>query len=96
MSAADVPGVIEKVKAKLEHWKEDQAAQTQRVSDILTYSSSLYDVSWLTFKSTQNIEKAKKKLEELEKAEANGEKVDEVTEDLKDASLEDKEKQEES
>ncbi|KAM0458285.1 hypothetical protein ACHAO4_003013 [Trichoderma viride] len=73
MSAADVPGLVEKVKAKLEHWKEDQAAQTQR-----------------------NIEKAKKKLEELEKAEANGDKVDEVTDDLKDASLEDKEKQEES
>lgn len=40
MSAADVPGVIEKVKAKLEHWKEDQAAQTQRVSDIFTFSFS--------------------------------------------------------
>ena len=32
MSSADVPNVIEKVKAKLEHWKADQAAQTQRVS----------------------------------------------------------------
>lgn len=32
MSAADVPTVIEKAKAKLEHWKSDQAAQTQRVS----------------------------------------------------------------
>jgi hypothetical protein len=32
MSAVDVPGVIEKVKAKLEQWKEDQASQTQRVS----------------------------------------------------------------
>ncbi|KXJ85529.1 hypothetical protein Micbo1qcDRAFT_141511 [Microdochium bolleyi] len=30
MSAADVPTVIEKVKAKLEHWKSDQQAQTQR------------------------------------------------------------------
>lgn len=31
MSAEEVPGVIEKVKAKLEHWKADQAAQTQKV-----------------------------------------------------------------
>lgn len=30
MSSADVPTVIEKVKAKLEHWKNDQEAQTQR------------------------------------------------------------------
>ncbi|KKO99722.1 hypothetical protein THAR02_08174 [Trichoderma harzianum] len=73
MRKEDVPKLIEKVKAKLEHWKEDQAAQTQR-----------------------NIEKAKKKLEEIEKAEANGDKVEEVAADLKDASLEDKEKQEES
>lgn len=32
MSAEEVPDVIEKVKAKLDHWKSDQAAQTQRVS----------------------------------------------------------------
>lgn len=31
MGPDDVPGVIEKVKAKLDHWKSDQAAQTQRV-----------------------------------------------------------------
>lgn len=31
MSAEEVPGVIEKVKAKLDHWKADQAAQTQKV-----------------------------------------------------------------
>ncbi|KAM3065355.1 multicopy suppressor of BFA (Brefeldin A) [Clarireedia jacksonii] len=30
MSAADVPAVTEKVKAKLAHWKEDQEAQTKR------------------------------------------------------------------
>ncbi|PFH61981.1 hypothetical protein XA68_15643 [Ophiocordyceps unilateralis] len=30
MSSDDVPGVIEKVRAKLDHWKSDQAAQTQR------------------------------------------------------------------
>lgn len=32
MSSADVPSVIENVKAKLDKWKSDQAAQTQRVS----------------------------------------------------------------
>jgi len=32
MTAADVPAVVEKVKAKLEHWKADQASQTERVS----------------------------------------------------------------
>lgn len=31
-SAADVPAVTEKVKAKLTQWKEDQEAQTKRVS----------------------------------------------------------------
>ncbi|OAQ87037.1 nuclear segregation protein (Bfr1) [Purpureocillium lilacinum] len=30
MSSEDVPAVIEKVKAKLDHWKNDQEAQTQR------------------------------------------------------------------
>ncbi|KAG6005581.1 hypothetical protein E4U21_007840 [Claviceps maximensis] len=30
MSSVDVPAVIEKVKAKLDHWKNDQEAQTQR------------------------------------------------------------------
>ena len=32
MSQDDVPAVTEKVRAKLEHWKADQEAQTQRVS----------------------------------------------------------------
>lgn len=32
MGTADVPDVIEKVRAKLDHWKNDQAPQTQRVS----------------------------------------------------------------
>ncbi|KAH0496908.1 hypothetical protein TgHK011_004249 [Trichoderma gracile] len=78
MREEDVPELVEKVKAKLAHWKEDQAAQTQR-----------------------NIEKAKKKLEELEKSEksensTNGDKVEEATAELKEASLEDKEKKEES
>ncbi|KAK8932120.1 hypothetical protein H634G_04603 [Metarhizium anisopliae BRIP 53293] len=67
MASADVPTVIEKVKAKIEHWKNDQEAQTQR-----------------------NIEKAKKQIEKLEQEGANGDKVVEITEGVKDASLNDK------
>lgn len=32
MSSEDVPKVVEQVRAKLDHWKSDQEAQTQRVS----------------------------------------------------------------
>lgn len=38
MSAADVPAVTEKVKAKLEQWKADQPAQTQKVCFFLLSS----------------------------------------------------------
>lgn len=38
MSADEVPGVVEKVKAKLDQWKSDQETQTQRVSFDLTQS----------------------------------------------------------
>ncbi|KAF5011359.1 hypothetical protein FDECE_2534 [Fusarium decemcellulare] len=67
MSAADIPAVTEKVRAKLEHWKNDQETQTKL-----------------------NIEKAKKEIAELEAAEANGEKVDEVAADLKETSIAEK------
>ncbi|KAK5653881.1 hypothetical protein OQA88_7806 [Cercophora sp. LCS_1] len=84
MSAADVPAATEKVKAKLEHWKADQPEQTKK-----------------------NIEKAKKEIERLEAEEAreasgaatpNGKKgedkaVAEVTEGVKDVSVEEKEKE---
>jgi uncharacterized coiled-coil DUF342 family protein len=32
MNSSDVPAAVEKIKAKLDHWKSDQAAQTQKVS----------------------------------------------------------------
>ncbi|RFU30465.1 hypothetical protein B7463_g5859, partial [Scytalidium lignicola] len=76
MSAADIPTVAEKVKEKLEFWKNDQEAQTQR-----------------------NIAKAKKEVERLDAEEtatasgSNGEskdEVSEVTEDLKNTSVETK------
>ncbi|KAF5607845.1 brefeldin A resistance BFR1 (maintenance of normal ploidy) [Fusarium pseudoanthophilum] len=67
MSAADIPAVAEKVRAKLDFWQKDQQAQTQR-----------------------NIEKAKKEIAELEAAEANGDKVEQATADLKETSIADK------
>jgi len=84
MSAADVPAAIEKVKAKLDQWKADQPEQTRK-----------------------NIGKAKKEIEKLEAEEAgegsgtatpNGKNTEdkavaEVTEGVKDVSVEDKEKE---
>ncbi|OAA68970.1 hypothetical protein ISF_03345 [Cordyceps fumosorosea ARSEF 2679] len=70
MSADDVPTVIEKVQAKLNSWKADQAAQTQK-----------------------NIDAAKKRIEELDKADeegTNGDKTEKVTEDLSKASISEK------
>ncbi|KAI5463466.1 hypothetical protein BGZ63DRAFT_422817 [Mariannaea sp. PMI_226] len=67
MSALDVPAVTEKVRAKLEFWKNDQEAQTKR-----------------------NIEEAKRKIAEIEAAEANGENVDEATSKLEETSISEK------
>ncbi|TPX06968.1 uncharacterized protein E0L32_011113 [Thyridium curvatum] len=85
MSSADVPAVIEKVKGKLDHWKKDQAAQTQRNIE----------------KAKKEIEKIEAKEAAEANGEAteangvNGKKSDdkavaEVTSELKDASIEDK------
>lgn len=38
MSKEEVSAVIEKVRAKLDHWKSDQEAQTKRVSNLLIFS----------------------------------------------------------
>ncbi|KAI8633397.1 hypothetical protein F5Y19DRAFT_298701 [Xylariaceae sp. FL1651] len=85
MSAADVPATIEKVKAKLDHWKSDQQAQTQRNID----------------KAKKEIEKleAEEAAEASGTATPNGvngdkkadEKTEAVTSELKDVSLEEKE-----
>ncbi|KAI0840870.1 hypothetical protein F5Y06DRAFT_261944 [Hypoxylon sp. FL0890] len=83
MSPAEIPAAIEKVKAKLEHWKSDQQAQTQRNID----------------KAKKEIEKieAEEAAEASGTATPNGtngdksdDKVAAVTSDLKDASLEEK------
>ena len=39
MSSAEVPSVIEKVRAKLDHWKSDQETQTKRVSYPYPYEN---------------------------------------------------------
>ncbi|KAI0387637.1 hypothetical protein F5Y04DRAFT_286720 [Hypomontagnella monticulosa] len=81
MAPSDIPAAIEKVKAKLEHWKADQQAQTQRNID----------------KAKKEIEKieAEEAAEASGTATPNGdkkadEKVAAVTSDLQEASLEEK------
>ncbi|PSR83672.1 hypothetical protein BD289DRAFT_435512, partial [Coniella lustricola] len=50
MSADEVPAVIEKVKAKLDHWKSDQTAQTQRVSFLFSFFfPSFFSLLFLPF-----------------------------------------------
>lgn len=75
-SAADIPGVIEKIKEKLDHWKGDQAAQTKRNVD----------------KAKKEIEALEKEEAEAETNGAKGDDkaVAEATDAVKDASLEDK------
>ncbi|ERS96403.1 nuclear segregation protein (Bfr1) [Sporothrix schenckii 1099-18] len=75
-SAADVPEVIEKVKAKLAHWEEDQAAQTKRNIE----------------KASKEIEKLEKEEEAATSGDkkADDKAVAEVTADLKDSSLDEK------
>lgn len=41
MSADEVPATIEKIKSKLDHWKSDQTAQTQRVSSSNTITQNM-------------------------------------------------------
>ncbi|EON96556.1 putative nuclear segregation protein [Phaeoacremonium minimum UCRPA7] len=83
MSASDVPAAVEKIKAKLDHWKSDQAAQTQRNVE----------------KAKKEIEKLEAdEAAESGTATPNGvngkkgedKAVADVTADLKDSSLEDK------
>ncbi|KAI1095920.1 hypothetical protein F5B19DRAFT_439576 [Rostrohypoxylon terebratum] len=84
MAASDVPAAIEKVKAKLENWKADQQAQTQRNIE----------------KAKKEIEKieAEEAAEAAGAATSNGvngdkksdDKVAAVASELKEASLEEK------
>lgn len=93
MSAEEVPGVIEKVKAKLDHWKADQAVQTQKNIEKAK-------------KEIEKIEAEEAKEKDGKRpssgtatpngngAASNGEKsddkVEEVTKEVQEASIEDK------
>ncbi|CRK21838.1 hypothetical protein BN1708_003453 [Verticillium longisporum] len=78
MSAADIPSVTEQVKAKLDHWKADQAAQTQKNIEKAKAKIAALEAEEETEKTNG----------------ANGadtsDAVDEVTKDLKETSVEDK------
>lgn len=67
-SQADVPAVVEKLKAKLAHWREDQDRKTKEVSEALKVSVEKI----LT--SVQNIAKAQKEIDRLEAEEDEGSK----------------------
>lgn len=71
MSAEEVPGVIEKVKSKLDNWKADQAAQTQKVRYAWHFAHPMEECAFVLTSLRQNIEKAKKEIERIEAEEAN-------------------------
>ncbi|CAK7197902.1 multicopy suppressor of BFA (Brefeldin A) [Sporothrix eucalyptigena] len=79
-SAVDVPDVIEKIKAKLAHWEEDQEAETQRNVE----------------KAKKEIEKLEKEEEAATSGDkkSDDKAVAEVTADLKDSSLNEKKAEE--
>ncbi|KAH9887121.1 hypothetical protein F4778DRAFT_757275 [Xylariomycetidae sp. FL2044] len=84
MSAADVPATVEKVKAKLDHWKSDQQAETQRNIDKAKKEIEKLEADEAADASgpaTNGVNGDKK---------ADDDKVTAVTSDLKDSSLEDK------
>lgn len=92
MSADEVPGVVEKVRAKLDHWKADQAAQTQKNIEKAK-------------KEIEKIEAEEAKEQGGKKSssgaatpngngatsdgEKSGDKVEDVTKKVEDASIED-------
>ncbi|CAJ2513562.1 Uu.00g016810.m01.CDS01 [Anthostomella pinea] len=84
MSAADVPAAAEKVKAKLEHWKSDQKAQTERNVEKAKKEIEALEAEEAgdaPGTATPNGVDGDKKADD---------KVADVTSDLKDASLEEK------
>ncbi|KAM3515253.1 hypothetical protein MY11210_001146 [Beauveria gryllotalpidicola] len=77
MSADDVPGVIEKVQAKLNSWKSDQAAQTQKNIDAAK-------------KRIEELDKTDEEGTNGDKAD-KADKADKVAEDLSKATISEKE-----
>ncbi|KAK7743168.1 multicopy suppressor of BFA (Brefeldin A) [Cytospora paraplurivora] len=91
MSADEVPGVIEKAKAKLEQWKSDQEAQTQR-----NIEKAKKEIEKLEAEEAKEKE-AKKSSSGTATPNGNGatngeksdDKVEEVTKEVEKASIED-------
>ncbi|KAK7697917.1 multicopy suppressor of BFA (Brefeldin A) [Diaporthe eres] len=93
MSAEEVPGVVEKVKAKLDHWKADQAAQTQKNID-----KAKKEIEKIEAEEAK--EKGGKKSSSgtatpngngaASNGETSDDKVEEVTKEVQEASIEDK------
>ncbi|KAG5930236.1 hypothetical protein E4U42_002638 [Claviceps africana] len=75
MRSSDVPDVIEKVKAKLDHWKNDQEAQTQR--NIEKAKKELEKAEANGTNGTNGVNGV------------NGDKVAEITEGVKEVSVAD-------
>ncbi|KAM0284713.1 hypothetical protein ACHAQH_001868 [Verticillium albo-atrum] len=79
MSAADIASVTEQVKAKLDHWKSDQAAQTQK--NIEKAKAKI-----AALEADEEKEKTNGTNGSADKSDA----VEQVTKDLEETSVEDK------
>ncbi|KAL2754329.1 hypothetical protein ACRALDRAFT_1063198 [Sodiomyces alcalophilus JCM 7366] len=95
MSAADVPVVAEKVKAKLAHWQADQAAETQRNIEkakkkIEQLEAEEAKASGANGTNGTNSTDATKDVKEAD--DKDDKAVEEVTKDLKETTVEEGEK----
>ncbi|KAK8106222.1 uncharacterized protein PG998_003313 [Apiospora kogelbergensis] len=79
MSAAEIPEVVKQVKEKLDHWKNDQKAQTQRNVDKAKKEIERLEA-----------EEAAEKTNGVNGEKKDDDKVEAVTADLKETSVEDK------
>lgn len=84
MGAADVPAVIEKVKAKLEHWKADQPEQTKRNIEKAKKEIERLEAAEASEASTNGADSKK----------GDDKAVSEVTSSLKETSVEEKKEEE--
>ncbi|ROW05229.1 hypothetical protein VSDG_00067 [Cytospora chrysosperma] len=94
MSASEVPVVAEKVKAKLEHWKSDQEAQTQR--NIEKAKKEIEKIEAEEAKETKKPSSgaATPNGNATSNGEKSDDKVEEVTKEVEKASIEDKKEEE--
>ncbi|ROT40670.1 hypothetical protein SODALDRAFT_330411 [Sodiomyces alkalinus F11] len=89
MSAADVSPVAEKVKAKLAHWQEDQAAETQRNIEKAKKKIEQLEAEEAKANAANGTDDTK----DVKEVNGNDDKaVEEVTKDLKETTVEEGEK----